>query len=126
MRSSLWGADNRPIFNEDDLNSKIVRCPCCNSTATAFEEFNPTGTTLSIAALPFRDLSARERCTLRSEPPSAWGRARAEPQYERSPGERAEATAAQRGARRSAEQQAKSTAPSYGGPSFARERGQAG
>ena len=107
MRSSLWGADNQPILNEDDLNSKIVRCPCCNSTVDAFEECTPTGTTLTVCALPFRDLSAQERCTLRSEPPSAWGRERAEPQHERSPGERAEARAAERGARRSAEQQAK-------------------
>ena len=107
MRSSLWGADNQPILNEDDLNSKIVRCPCCNSTVDAFEECSPTGTTMSVCALPFRDLSAQERCTLRSEPPSAWGRERAEPQHERSPGERAEARAAERGARRSAEQQAK-------------------
>jgi hypothetical protein len=107
MRSSLWRDDMTPIINEDDLNSKVVRCPCCNSIATSFEECSPTGASLVVAALPFRDLSAQERSTLRREPSSAWGRARAEPQYERSPGERAEASDVRRAARRHAEAQAK-------------------
>ena len=73
MRSSLWRDDMTPIINEDDLNSKVVRCPCCNSIATSFEECSPTGASLVVASLPFRDLSAQERSTLRREPSSAWG-----------------------------------------------------
>ena len=107
MRSSLYNDDHSPILNEKDLDEKVVRCPCCNSTATAFAECSPAGTALTVAALPFRDLSAQERSTLRREPPSAWGRPRAEPHYELSRGEVADAAAAQKGARRSAEEQAK-------------------
>ena len=106
MRSSLWGDDNLPILNEDDLNSRVVRCPCCNSAVSTFEECSPSGTVLARSALPFSDLSARERDTLRREPPSAWGLVRDEP-VELSPDERAEAAEAQRAARRSTEQQAK-------------------
>ena len=65
MRSSLYRADNQPILNEDDLESTAVHCPGCNSVATAFEECTPAGTILAVAALPFRDLSAQQRHTLR-------------------------------------------------------------
>ena len=106
MRSSLWDDDNRPIQNEDDLKRRVVRCPCCNSAADAFEECGPSGAVLVSSALPFDDLTDSDRFTLRREPPSAWGVPRDEP-VELSPDDRAEVAEAERAARRSSEQQAK-------------------
>ena len=100
MRESLYCADNKPILNQDDLDHKQVRCPCCNTVASAFQECGPKGDIVEQAPLPFRDLSWEQRRTLRCEPPSAWGRPRASPQLEQTPEEKAEAKAAQRGARR--------------------------
>ena len=80
MRESLYCADNKPILNQDDLDHKQVRCPCCNTVASAFQECGPKGIIVEQAPLPFRDLSWEQRRTLRREPPSAWGRPRASPQ----------------------------------------------
>jgi len=115
VRESLYCADGTPILNQDDLDQKQVRCPCCNMVASAFQECGPAGTIVEQAALPFRDLSWDQRNTLRRELPSACGRQRGLPQFEQAPDEKGKSK------RPKSEEEGKGTVPPMPPGAFVKE-----